>query len=64
MFELISAYIEYLSSLKQIVRPQMPKIEPEAYTDSEYKIAIRQLENDYAGVDDFDITIKFLKGKI
>ena len=42
----------------------MPKIEPEAYTDSEYKIAIRQLENDYAGVDDFDITIKFLKGKI
>ena len=64
MFELISAYIEYLSSLKQIVRPQMPKIEPEAYTDSEYEIAMRQLENDYAGVDDFDITIKFLKGEI
>ena len=64
MFELISAYVEYLSSLKQIVRPQMPKIEPEAYTDSEYEIAIRQLENDYAGVDDFETTIKFLKGEI
>lgn len=64
MFELISAYVEYLSSLKQIVRPQMPKIEPEAYTDSEYEIVMQQLENDYAGVDDFETTIKFLKGKI
>ena len=64
MFELISAYVEYLSGLKQIVRPQMPKIEPEAYTDSEYEIAMRQLETDYASIDDFDITIKFLKGEI
>ena len=64
MFELINAYVEYLSSLKQIARPKMPKIEPKAYTDSEYEIAMWQLENDYAGVDDFDITIKFLKGEI
>ena len=38
----------------------MPKIDPNAYTDSEYEIAIRQIEKDFAGVDDFDTTIKFL----
>ena len=61
MFELINAYIEYLSQLKEIVRPQMPKIDLQAYTDSEYEIAIRQLEKDFAGVDDFETTIEFLK---
>ena len=62
MNELISAYIEYLSGLKQIVRPKMPKTEPDAYTDSEYTNATRQIEQDFADIDDLDITIKFLKG--
>ena len=63
MFELINEYIKYLSALKQIVRPKMPKISPEAYTDNEYENATKQIEKDFEGVDDLQITINFLQGK-
>lgn len=62
MFELINAYVEYLSNLKEIARPKMPNFAIQTYTDSEYKNAIAQIEKDFLGVDDFESTIKFLKG--
>lgn len=62
MFELINAYVEYLTSLKEITRPKMPNFAIQTYTDSEYENAIAQIEKDFAGVDDFESTIKFLKG--
>jgi len=47
----------------ELTRPQMPKIDHSAYSDSEYKNAINDVMKDYENVDDFDITIKFLKGE-
>ena len=41
----------------------MPKIKRSAYSDSEYKIAIKEVMKDYENVDDFDVTIKHLKGE-
>ncbi len=63
MNKLISEYVKYLFSLKEIARPQMPKFNLNAYTDNEYKIAIAQVELDFNGVDDFETTINFLKNK-
>ena len=59
----ISAYVEYLLKFGEITRPQMPKIKRSAYSDSEYKIAIKEVMKDYENVDDFDVTIKHLKGE-
>ena len=61
MNELISEYIKYLSSLKEIVRPKMPKIDLSAYTDNEYTSAIEQINLAFDGVNDFETTINFLK---
>lgn len=60
MSELIRKYIEYLSSLKQIDRPKMPKFDLKAYTDSEYTSAINSILADFDVVDDLQTTIKFL----
>ena len=59
----VSAYIDYVSNLGEVVRPQIPKFRYSAYSDSEYKNAIFEVMKDYENVDDFDITIKHLKGE-
>ena len=61
MNELISEYIKYLSSLKEIARPKMPKMDLSAYSDSEYTSAIEQINLAFQGVDDFETTLNFLK---
>ena len=63
MEEQVIAYIEYLSNLKEITRPKMPKFDLSAYSDNEYKLAIQSLIKDYEGVDDFLITLHYLKGE-
>ena len=62
MFELINEYIKYLSALKQIVRPKMPKISPEAYTDNEYLFAMGQIDSAFDNLDSVQLTERFLKG--
>lgn len=59
----VNAYVEYLLKFGELTRPQMPKIDHSAYSDSEYKNAINDVMRDYENVDDFDITIKYLKGE-
>ncbi len=63
MDEQVNAYIKYLSNLKEISRPKMPKFDIEAYSDNEYKMAINKVLEDYEGVDDFLITLHYLKGE-
>ena len=58
----VSAYVEYLEKFGEVLRPQMPKFDYSAYSDNEYKNAITQVMKDYENIDDFDITIKHLKG--
>ncbi|MCQ2564443.1 MAG: hypothetical protein MJ152_01090 [Clostridia bacterium] len=63
MDEEVNAYLNYLSSLGEIKKPKMPKFDATAYTDFEYINAISGITSDYEKIDDFDVTIKFLKGK-
>ncbi len=62
MNELIREYIEYIAHLKEIDRPKMPKFDPSAYTESEYTYAINDLMALYDKVDDFELTLQFIKG--
>ena len=62
MKELVDAYIEFLLQMKGFEKPEMPKIDETAYTESEYVILIKFIEEDYKYVDDFKLTIDFLKG--
>ena len=59
----VFAYIDYVSKFDELKRPQTPKFDYFAYSDSEYKNAIFELMKDYENVDDFDVTIKHLKGE-
>ncbi len=63
MNEEVIAYIEYLSKLKEIKRPSMPIIDISAYTDNEYLMAIFEINHDFDNIDDFDQTIRHLKGE-
>lgn len=63
MNEEVNAYIEYLLNLVNIVRPQMPKFDTKAYTDSEYKLAIKEILKDFDRVDDFLVSLHYLKGE-
>ncbi len=63
MDEQVIAYLEYLSALKEITRPAMPHFDLSAYNDNEYKAAIDEILKDYEGVDDFSVTLRYLKGE-
>lgn len=62
MDEQVRAYIDYISTLKQIEIPPMPKFDESAYNDIEYMNAILDIMADFDLVDDFNLTIKHLKG--
>ena len=59
----VTGYLEYLANFCEISKPQMPKFNLDAYSDSEYLDAINLVMEDYKYVDDFDVTISHLKGK-
>lgn len=63
MDEQVRAYIDYISTLKQIKMPPMPKFDESAYNDIEYINAILDIMADFDLVDDLNLTIKFLKGE-
>lgn len=62
MLEEISAYIAYLRKFGKIKKPKMPIFDFNAYTDNEYLNAISVTMKDYENVDDFLVTINYLKG--
>lgn len=62
MDEQVRAYIDYILTLKQIEIPRMPKFDKSAYNDIEYMNAILDIMADFDIVDDFNLTIKHLKG--
>ena len=59
----VNAYVEYLLKFGELNRPQMPKIDYSAYSDSEYKNAIDEIVKDFEQIDDLGVTIKHLKGE-
>lgn len=63
MNDLVSAYIEYLSGLKQIKKPKMPTFDVSAYNDIEYKKATQEIVEDFAKLEEDELEyVKFLKG--
>ena len=52
MFEFIDAYIEFLHGFKELNRPEMPKFDVFAYTESEYVTAINDVMREYEYIDD------------
>lgn len=63
MNEEIREYISYLSRFAEIRKPKMPNFDVSAYDDYEYKLAIEKVELDFVNVDDFQVTLEYLKGK-
>ncbi len=63
MDEVVRAYIDYIFNLKEISKPAMPKISPDAYTDNEYVNAIVSVMDDFDKIDDIRLTLQFLKGE-
>lgn len=61
MDELVYEYIKYLTKLDTISKPTMPIINPLAYSDNEYLLAIGEVMNDYSNIDDLSISLEFLK---
>lgn len=60
--EEVEAYIEFLLSFGEVNKPKMPKFDLTAYTDNEYISAIKEVQTLFDGIDDFQLTIKHLKG--
>ena len=63
MKEEISEYIKYLDSFKDVKKPPMPIFSTSAYTDNEYISVIDSIMKDYENIDDFEISLKYLKGE-
>ncbi len=63
MDELIREYINYIAHLEEIKRPEMPNFNLSAYTESEYVDTIKELMDAYDLVDDFELTVQFIKGE-
>jgi hypothetical protein len=59
----IFAYIDYLNSFKEFKKPKMPKFDITAYTDIEYQKAILEIDDEFNGVNDIEVYLKFLKGE-
>lgn len=58
----IQEYEQYLLNFGEVKKPQMPKFDLLAYTDSEYLSAIFDTLEVFDFVDDEYLTIKHLKG--
>jgi len=63
MLEETFAYLEYLQSFSEVRKPEMPIFNTSAYTDNEYLNSIDELMYDFENIDDFQITLKHLKGE-
>jgi len=63
MWEETLAYFDYLFSFNEVQKPKMPKFNVDAYNDNEYIYAIHELQNDYEFIDDFQLTLNYLKGE-
>lgn len=59
----ILKYVEYLSTFKELKKPQMPNIDLFAYTDIEYHKAINEINEEFERFDDFWVYLQFLKGE-
>lgn len=57
----IKAYAEYLLNLGVVKKPDMPKFDVSAYTESEYLSTIFEINKDYENIDEEYLTIKYLK---
>ena len=63
MNELVDAYIDFLISIKEVNKHPMPNIDVNAYTESEYLYAMREINDAFKDVDDLHITENFVKGE-
>ena len=63
MFEEIKEYERYLLNFRDVNKPEMPNFDISAYTDSRYILAISEIEKDFNVLEDFLLTIAYLKGK-
>lgn len=57
------AYFEYLQTFRQVEKPKMPICDVGAYTDIEYVNSIKEIMHDFDYVEDFQITLNYLKGE-
>ena len=57
------AYFEYLEAFKQVQKPKMPNCDVGAYTDIEYINAINRVMREFEDIEDFQITLNYLKGE-
>ncbi|MBR6778955.1 MAG: hypothetical protein IKM43_02250 [Clostridia bacterium] len=63
MREEIEEYIKYMDTFKEVKKPYIPRFSSSAYTDNEYLCAIHDIMQDFDQIDDFDISLKYLKGE-
>ena len=60
--ELANEYLKMFHDLDfDIDRPYLPDFNFDAYNDNEYLSCIKEIEKDYASVDDIEITNKFIE---
>ena len=57
------AYFEYLQTFSQVKKPKMPICDVGAYTDNEYINSINSIMHDFEKIEDFQITLNYLKGE-
>lgn len=62
MKEEIYEYFDYLLNFNAVEKPSMPKFNVSAYTENEYISAVNDLMLDFEKFDDFETTLKYLKG--
>ncbi|MBR2969763.1 MAG: hypothetical protein IKC49_01775 [Clostridia bacterium] len=63
MNDIVSEYIAYLSKFVEINKPKMPKFDLYAYTDNEYLLIVKELNQDYDLIFDEDVYSDYLKGE-
>ena len=62
MREEINEYFTYLLNFNVVKKPSMPKFNVSAYTENEYVSAVNELMLDFNKIDDYETTLKYLKG--
>ena len=62
MLEENEAYLQFLSEFGEVKKPIMPNFNTSAYTDNEYLSAILDIQNSFEMLDEFVLTLEFLKG--
>ena len=63
MDDIVSEYIAYLSNFREINKPLMPKFDINAYTDNEYLLIVKELNQDYDLILDEEVYSDYLKGE-